>query len=319
MSLEILTFGEALVEVMRVEIGQALDEPATFVGPYASGAPFIFLTQASRLGAKAGGIGAVGQDKFGDFLLHQFSEDGLDISLIAKLPDHTTGVAFVAYFEDGSREFVFHIRHAAAGQIHPNMIERSIFGDLKLLHLMGSSLSMHNDTLEMGQRALQFAQENATRISFDPNIRPQLLPINEAIQVFEPFMSAADVFLPTENELVTLTGQPNLENAADYLLERNSAQIIVVTRGEKGCTVITSDERFDVAGFPVNPVDPTGAGDCFDAGFIVEWLAGKPLSEAAKFANACGALAVSKQGPMEGARTRNMVELFLTEHNQTEI
>ena len=63
-----------------------------------------------------------------------------------------------------------------------------------------------------------------------------------------------------------------------------------------------------MAGFPAAEIDPTGAGDCFDAGVLAELLAGKSPAEAAALANACGALAVSVKGPMSGAKSRAEVE-----------
>ena len=74
MALDILTFGEALVEIMRTDIDQTLDQPGAFTGPYPSGAPFIFAVQAARLGAKVAAIGAVGDDAFGTCLINQLDE-----------------------------------------------------------------------------------------------------------------------------------------------------------------------------------------------------------------------------------------------------
>jgi sugar/nucleoside kinase (ribokinase family) len=93
-------------------------------------------------------------------------------------------------------------------------------------------------------------------------------------------------------------------------------RVIVATRGAAGCTVYTPDALagVPVPGLPAEEVDPTGAGDCFDAGFLVRWLEGAPALEAARFANACGALAVTRQGPAEGAMPRAQVEAFLRQH-----
>jgi fructokinase len=150
MPLDLLTFGEALVEVMRTEIGQPLDRPALFTGPYPSGAPFIFAVQAARLGAQVGAIGTVGEDAFGKCLIDQLVVDGVDTRGVASLKTHTTGVAFVAYNHDGSRDFVFHAKAAAAGQLSASMLKPALFDGLKCLHIMGSTLSMHEDALEMG-------------------------------------------------------------------------------------------------------------------------------------------------------------------------
>ena len=85
----------------------------------------------------------------------------------------------------------------------------------------------------------------------------------------------------------------------------------MVTRGAQGCTVYSADGAVDVPGYPADEIDPTGAGDCFDAGFLSELLSGKPPAEAARLGNACGALAVGAKGPMSGAKSRAEIEHFM--------
>ncbi|MDX1994056.1 MAG: sugar kinase [bacterium] len=311
MALDLLTFGEALVEVMRTGIDQPLDRPASFIGPYPSGAPFIFAVQAARLGARVGAVGAVGADAFGRCLLEQLKADGVETRGVHTLRDHTTGVAFVAYNAEGSREFVFHARHAAAGQLAPEMLDEAQFVGLRCLHIMGSTLSMHTDALRMGLRALELAQQHGAKISFDPNLRPQLLAPEQAAAAFRPFIEAADVLIPTREELELL-----LSDGIVAAFDRNPDQIVVMTEGKNGCTVFSIDQPqgLHIPGFRVGEIDPTGAGDCFDAGFLVQWLQGDSLADAARFANACGALAVTEQGPMAGAKRRDEVERFIMQN-----
>jgi tagatose kinase len=330
--LDILTFGEALVEVMRTGIGQPLDRPGPFTGPYPSGAPFIFAVQAARLGAKVGVIGAVGQDAFGKCLLDQLQVDGVDTRGIHILPDYTTGVAFVAYNTDGTREFVFHARHAAAGQLSPALLDESLFDGLKCLHIMGSTLSMHNGALQTGLRALELAQAAGAKISFDPNIRPQLMAPDRARHAFAPFIEAADVLIPSYEELLLLGDAYHIEPVVQDLLDDKPELVVVVTNGAEGCMVMTISNIFadelpelgpgtqvdPINGYAVTEVDPTGAGDCFDAGFLVRWLAGDSPSTAAEFANACGALAVTAQGPMAGAKTLAEVQTFMRDNQPKE-
>jgi sugar/nucleoside kinase (ribokinase family) len=330
MALDILTFGEALVEVMRTEIDQPLHRPALFTGPYPSGAPFIFAVQAARLGAKVGAIGAVGDDAFGRSLLDQLAEDGVDSRGVRVLPDYTTGVAFVAYNGDGSRDFVFHARHAAAGQLSPDILDESLFEGLKCLHIMGSTLSMHDDALQMGLKALELAQKHGAKISFDPNLRPQLMTADRARYAFQPFIEAADVLIPTAEEILLLTDALQIDFAIHDLLERKPERIIVMTQGADGCSVHQSSDQYmieglgmmrtvtPIGGYAVTEVDPTGAGDCFDAGFLVRWLMGDLPEDAAQFANACGALAVTAQGPMAGAKTLAEVEEFMRNNTPKE-
>jgi len=317
MSLDILTLGEALVEVMRTEIDQPLDRPALFTGPYPSGAPFIFAMQAARLRAQVAAIGAVGDDAFGRCLLDQLTLDGVDTRGVQVLDTHTTGVAFVAYNGDGSRDFACHIAQAAGCQISAAMIDESLFDGLGCLHLMGSTLSISPDVLQAGMRALELAQRAGAKISFDPNLRPELLPPEQARTAFAPFIEAADVIIPTADELLLLTGADDLNAAISGLLNDRPGRVVVVTQGAAGCTVYTQQGRQKVAGFPVEEVDPTGAGDCFDAGFLARWLAGDDPAQAARFANACGALAVTVKGPAEGARKQDEVLAFMARHNRS--
>lgn len=323
MPLDILTFGEALVEVMRTGIDQPLDRPGPFIGPYPSGAPFIFAVQAARLGANVGAIGAVGDDAFGRCLRDQLLHDGVDTRGLHVLPEYTTGVAFVSYNGDGSREFVFHARHAAAGRLSHDLLDEALFDGLKCLHIMGSTLSLHEDALEMGLRALALAQQHGAKISFDPNLRPQLMPPERAKYVFQPFIEAADVFMPTAVEICLLCDAYHVEWAVGDLLEDHPEKLIIVSQGAEGSTVYHLSDEWEIPevgrmtqvtpirGYIVDEVDPTGAGDCFDAGFLVRWLAGDPLPKAARLANACGALAVTAQGPMAGAKTLAEVQAFM--------
>jgi sugar/nucleoside kinase (ribokinase family) len=88
-------------------------------------------------------------------------------------------------------------------------------------------------------------------------------------------------------------------------------QVVALKRGAEGCAVYTKDGRTDVPAYRVDAVDPTGAGDCFDAGFVVGLLEGLPLEEVGRLANAAGALGATRKGPMEGAFPRDVVERFM--------
>ncbi|MCA9907499.1 MAG: sugar kinase [Anaerolineae bacterium] len=311
MPFDILTFGEALVEIVRPGIDQPLDAPGTFEGPFPSGAPFIFTVQAARLGANAACIGCVGDDAFGYCQLDQLRADGVTTDVVRVLPDYTTGVAFVAYAGDGSRDFLFHMRQAASGQLSPDLLDESWFEGLRLLHISGSTLAMHDDALALGHKALEMALAAGAKISFDLNIRPQLLSFERARDIYAPFLDSADVILATIEEALRLTGASNLQIAAEALLDGRAGRIVIIHNGARGCTVHKASGVEFAQPFEVEEIDPTGAGDCFDAGFLVRWLEGAAPVEAASFANACGALAVTARGPMAGAKARSEVETVL--------
>ncbi len=296
---------------MRPGVGQPLDRVGDFRGPFPSGAPAIFAVAAARLGASVGFIGSVGDDAFGRLLRTRLAAEGVDITQLQTLAEYTTAVAFVAYAPDGGREFVFHLRQAAAGALDPNRIDPGYFANVKWLHLSGSTVALSPANRAACRRALDLTLAAGGRLSFDPNLRPELMPLEVFREVLAPYLEAAELLLPTAAEARALTGARDDEAAAKALLAGRD-HIVMLKRGAEGCTLFTGEGRFDVKGFTVDEVDPTGAGDCFNAGCMVGLLAGWPLEQVARFANAAGALAVSRQGPMEGAPRRSEVEAMLS-------
>ena len=136
---EVWTMGELLAEVMRPEPGLgARRRPAPFLGPFPSGAPGIFIDTVARLGVRAGIVGAVGDDPFGRCITERLARDGVRVDQVAVVPGYATGVAFVAYAADGSREFLFHWPHAAAVQAAAP--SPAIAAGARLFHVMGCSL-----------------------------------------------------------------------------------------------------------------------------------------------------------------------------------
>jgi sugar/nucleoside kinase (ribokinase family) len=168
---EVISIGNMLVEVMRAGLDEPLDKPGTFVGPFPSGDTVIYIDTVARLGHSAGFIGVVGADDFGKCLLERFARDGVDQTGVRVSREHTTGVAFVAYFGDGSRRFLYHWRHAAAGQLGPGDVSPGYFARAKWLHLTGCNLAVSESARLACYRAMECLPPGA-RLSFDPNIRP---------------------------------------------------------------------------------------------------------------------------------------------------
>ncbi len=310
---EIVSIGELIVEVMRKEVDVPLDRAGDFVGPFPSGAPAIFADQAARLGHRVGFIGACGEDGFGDCLVARFEADGVDTTAVPRVAGLATGVAFVTYFGDGSRRFIFHIGNSAAGQV-PDPTPAMLAG-VKWLHLCGSTLSAGEHLRTRCYRACELAVAAGVRVAFDPNLRPELLGGEEALrQVCKPVLDVASLVLPSASEAEVLTGVPGAEAACRALLERG-AQWVALKRGAQGCTVFSGNQAFPVPAYQVAAVDPTGAGDCFDAGFVVGLLEGLPLEDVGRLANACGALGATRLGPMEGACFRDEVDSLIREQS----
>ena len=306
---EVISIGNMLVEIMRTELDRPLNLPANFAGPFPSGDTPIYIDTIARLGHSAGFIGAVGPDDFGRCLLERFEHDGVDSSQVAVLPDQTTGVAFIAYFTGSSRKFIYHWRYAAAGRLGPEHVLPEYVQSARWLHLTGCNLAASPSAKEACYKAM-YLLPPGTRLSFDANIRPELLTIDQIRGLVQPAVERADIILPSVTEAAMLTGLETDEQGCR--LWASQGKTVVLKMGPKGCRIYSKDRVIDIPGFTVQEVDPTGAGDSFCAGFTIALLENMPLEEAGRFANAVGALAVTKLGPMEGAPSRQQVIEFMS-------
>jgi tagatose kinase len=299
MTSDVWTMGELLAEVMRPRPGMSLAETGAFLGPFPSGAPGIFIDTVARLGHTAAIASAVGDDDFGTCIVDRLKRDGVAVHSIDVIPGRSTGVAFVTYSRDGSRRFLFHWdgTPAVMGRAPaPARVEGT-----KYFHVMGCSL-MANDAFRARVfDAVELFVKAGARISFDPNIRFELLKGRAVDEVVGPVLRRCSFLFPGERELAILGGRDEPEAAARALLETYPGlELIVLKRGRRGASLISRDGSVDVPAFRVREKDPTGAGDCFDAGFLCGLLEGKSPVDAARLASAVGALNAQAFGPMEG-------------------
>ena len=306
---DIWTMGELLVEIMRPKEGMSLHETGPFVGPFPSGAPGIFIDTVARLGHSATIISGIGDDDFGRCILDRFKTDGVRTDFVEVFPHRSTGVAFVTYFRDGSRRFIFHWDGTPAVMARvpdPQNIQSPAY-----LHIMGCSLMANDGFREEVFQAVELFVRKGAKISFDPNIRFELLGKRSAHDIVGPILRHCSLFFPGERELRMLSGKEDLGAGVQDLRSRYPLDIVVVKKGKRGYTVYSKDTTVDVPAFAVKEVDPTGAGDCFDAGFLCGQLEGAGPEESARLASAVGALNAQAFGPMEGAINREAVGRLL--------
>ena len=309
---EVWTMGELLCEVMRPEVDMPLDKAGVFHGPFPSGAPAIFIDTVARLGHSAGIVGGVGKDDFGKNLLDRLIKDGVDCSLISQYDDGTTGVAFVTYFSDGSRRFLYHFPETPATR--PTAPDITKLGDdVKFFHIMGCSLMAKREFgLEILKLMCALASKGV-KVSFDPNIRPELMKDKSVYKMVHEVMEHCSVFLPGVSELLMINGKETVDEAVKVCFENPVLEVIALKNGSKGCTIYTRDESFSLGVYSADVKDPTGAGDCFDGAFICGLLEGKTLQETAKMASAAASLNTAALGPMEGNISRKTIEKMIAE------
>ncbi|MEM1990081.1 MAG: sugar kinase [Candidatus Bathyarchaeia archaeon] len=312
--MSVLTIGEMLVEVMRKEKNVPFNVPAEFLGPYPSGAPAIFADAVAKLSLSSSIIGAVGDDEFGMLVLNRLKSDGVDVSHVKILRNYLTGIAFISYFSDGSRKFIFHLKQSASSKISAKDIDADYVASFKHLHIMGSALLISKSVREACYKAAEIAHNAGITISFDPNVRLELMSIQRVRKICEPIIEKADIVMPNAEEVRALMDEYDLDLACSKLLDRG-VSIVALKMGRLGSTIYGEGWKKHIPAFSVEEVDPTGAGDVYDAAFIVGLLRGWSAEKSGHYANAAGAIAVTKFGPMEGCPTHSEIMDFIGKKN----
>lgn len=319
MSVSICTIGELLVEFLAKEKNQGFSRPGEFLGPYPSGAPAIYAAQTARLGFESMLFGCVGNDDFGRLNIERLRKEGVNTDGITIVDKAPTGSAFVSYHNQLERDFIFNIPNSACGYLSPEYIDASLLAQCNHFHIMGSSLFSFR-IIDSMRKVIQIIKSNNGTVSFDPNVRKEMLNIPEMRQAFDYILEYTDIFLPSEGELHHFSQnkhQDEMSIVEQLLL--NGVQHIVIKRGERGASYYHYSDNninaLDVQGYKVDMVDPTGAGDCFGATFVSLFLAGYSVEKALNYANASGALAVSCKGPMEGISSLRQLDAFISGHS----
>lgn len=305
---KILVIGEVLVEIMADTQGNGFLEPIALTGPFPSGAPAIFADQAARVGQPVALVSAVGDDDFGRVNLEKLKRDHVDISGIYIDADRPTGSAFVRYRADGSRDFVFNIRHSASGILHETEAVKHLLETADHIHVMGTSLSSP-EFVAFNLKAVKTIRARGGTVSFDPNLRKEMLEAPGVADAMANFLGLTDLYLPSDAELTLLTRSKDKDDAIAELLQLG-IKAIVHKQGALGASYHSAEENLSVKAYPVEEIDPTGAGDCFGATFTSLWLRNMSPAECLKFAAAAGAIAVTKRGPMEGTTDFAALETF---------
>ncbi|WP_131114205.1 tagatose kinase [Lichenihabitans psoromatis] len=302
----VVTIGEIVVEIMALDRGFGFGEPLRLSGPYPSGAPAIFIDQVARLGQPCAIVSCVGDDDFGRMNRARLATDGVDVSAIAIDPEAATGSAFVRYRPDGARDFVFNIKHSACGLIALTDAGRRVMAGCDHLHVMGSSL-FAPAIVAATEAAIETVKERGGTVSFDPNVRKEMLDLPGMREAFGRVLAKTDLFLPSGPELFLFADAADEMEAAQAILT-GGVSCIVVKQGADGARCHVAGRVIDQPAFTAREIDPTGAGDCFGATFVTAWLRGWPLERALALAAASGARAVERQGPMEGVSTLDDLE-----------
>jgi fructokinase len=314
---KIVTLGEVVADVYRERSPSAVELPFT---ARPGGAPANVAVAAARLGVESGFVGRVGDDLFGDFILHALDASGVDTSAILRDPPPTrTTLAFVEVSEDGDREFTFYRSVPAADELlAPEDIKRESLSGASFANF--GSIPLIKDPVRSATRTFaELANEMDVAVAFDVNLRAHLWDSLDAFrEAIDPLLDRSTVVKVSEDELSPVLGTDDPEEAVDRLLDRG-ASLALVSMGGDGAFYATRTFRGDAPAFPIDEVvDATGAGDAFLSGILTH-LSESPgwaddersVSEAVRRGTAAGALACTQFGAMKGLPTADELDRFM--------
>jgi tagatose kinase len=222
----ILTIGEILVEIIATDKGNGFLEPANLVGPFPSGAPAIFIDQAAKFGQPAAILGCVGDDDFGRVNLNRLRRDGVDVEGVRIDPETATGSAFVRYRPDGSRAFVYNIKYSASGNIALDSAARAVLDRSDHLHVMGTALFSPSIVEVVFSAAESIAGHGGT-ISFDPNLRPEILNLPGLREACDTLFRRCDVFCRAASNSISSRTQKKRKPQSRKFLVKASARLFI--------------------------------------------------------------------------------------------
>ena len=309
MSFDVISIGGLLVEIIRKEVGKPFRNAADFSGPFPSGDTPIFINAAANLGMKCGFIGSCGDDEFGECVYNRLKESGVDMQYVKRIKDTMTGTTFVAYEMDGTRQFLYHLKESGSAIINIDDVNEEYFKDCKWVHYTAFNLEISDSVRSAVYKSLQLLDPK-TKVSFDPNIRPELLTPFQIQKLSEPIMNRADLIMPSQNELSTMYGKDDHDCCLEWM---NRGKTVILKLGGEGCRIYDKGSIIDVPPFKTFEIDATGAGDIFCAAFLFALTEGKSLYDAAVYANAAGAVSVTTMGPMESTVNRTELDNFIHE------
>ncbi|MEP2530698.1 5-dehydro-2-deoxygluconokinase [Shimia sp.] len=309
-NLDVVTIGRASIDLYGAEIGVDLPE-ATLFRRSVGGSPTNIAIGASRLGLRASLLTRVGDDQMGLAILQCLKNEGVDCSAIKADPQRLTALVLLAVQDHKHAPHLFYRSDCADMSLCESDVTQCLIARTRSIVLTGTHFSTATVSAA-SWRAIKLAKKHGARVIFDIDFRPSLWGLTShsegaqrtglssaVTKAFSKVITASDLVVGTEEEICAATGREEVAEALSQIRSQSDA-IVVCKRGAYGCDVYLAGTdnvgARPVQGqqFSVDVVNTIGAGDAFMAGFLRGYLNDEPLQTCATYANANGAIAVTR-------------------------
>jgi 2-dehydro-3-deoxygluconokinase len=286
--LDLLALGEAMVEFNQRDADGAYI--AGFGGDTSNAA-----IAAARMGARAAYATRVGDDLFGDQLLALWQAEGVDTRGVQRVAGGATGIYFVTHHGAQGHRFSYRRAGSAASGMTPADVPAGLVESARWLHVSGISMAISASACDTVFNAVARARAAGTQVSVDLNFRPALWPAARALACLRALLAQCDLFLPSVDEVEALTGLSQPDAVLRWSHDQGARQV-ALKLGARGCRVSDGTAASDVPAHAVQPLDATGAGDCFAGALLARLAVGDALPQAARVANVAAALSTQGLG-----------------------
>ena len=329
-SLDLITLGRCGVDLYGQQIGARLEDVTSFA-KYLGGSSTNIAACAARQGLRTGLITRVGDEHGGRFLREQLEREGVDTRYVITDPERPTAMVLLGIKDSDTFPLVFVRENCADMAISKDDLDAKYISSAKCLLITGTHFSTPH-VHATSSAALKIARDSGVKTALDIDYRPVLWGLASRGDGETRFVDSAevsahlqgilplfDLIIGTEEEVHIAGGSSDTLQALRTVREHTSA-VIVLKRGPFGATVFDGeipesiDDGITVEGVSVDVLNVLGAGDAFAAGFMRGWLRDEGYKQALRYANACGALVVSRHGCTPAMPTVPELEYYL-EHS----
>ena len=326
-TLDIVCLGRVGVDFYAQQIGARLEDVTSFA-KYLGGSSANTAFGCARLGLRAGLISRVGDDALGRFLTDTLAREGCDVSHVGVDPARLTAAVVLGIEDKATFPLVFLRENCADMAIGDAEIDAAYIATVRALLITGTHFSTEA-VAAVSTRALDHANAHDVRTVLDIDYRPVLWGLTSRGDGATRYVASADVtahlqrLLPRFDLVIGTIEEFNIAGGSGDIMRslaevrRRTDAVLVVKRGPLGCAVIDADvpasldAAFNGAGVKVEVLNVLGAGDAFSAGFLSGWVRGEDYDRCVRYANACGALVVSRHGCAPAMPTRSELDYFL--------